>query len=200
MPQLARGHVLVTNWHVFEPKTAQAAGQPAKVIRAGREVRTRETIRIGARTTTARGTRYLTPEDLERQAATGLITILDQQCDRQGHLKSVSVESVRYVESDTRLIERVLGREVGGKRNVLVMNDEAHHAYRIRRAEPDESEEDLFGEADESEEFYREATVWIDGLDRIHKHRGINLCIDLSATPYFLGSGRPRHEPTLSLG
>ena len=29
MPQLARGHVLVTNWHVFEPKSVQAAGQSA---------------------------------------------------------------------------------------------------------------------------------------------------------------------------
>ena len=187
MPQLARGHVLVTNWHVFEPKTVQAAGQSAKVLRAGRRVRTRETIRIGARTTTARGTRYLTPEDLERQAAAGLVTILEEHRDRQGHLKSVSVESFRYVESDTRLIERVLGREIGGKRNLLVMNDEAHHAYRIRRTEPDEGEADLFGEADDGEAFYREATVWIDGLDRIHKARGINLCIDLSATPYYLG-------------
>ena len=191
MPQLARGRVLVTNWHVFEPKAAHAAGQPARVLRAGREVRTRETIRIGARTTTARGVRYLTLGDLERQVAAGLVTVLDEQRDRQGNLKSVSVESSRYVESDARLIERVLGREVGSKGNVLVMNDEAHHAYRIRRAEPDEDEEDLFGEADEGEEFYREATVWIEGLDRLHKHRGINLCIDLSATPYYLGRMGP---------
>ena len=187
MPQLARGRVLVTNWHVFEPKSVQVAGQSAKVLRAGRRVRTRETIRIGARTTTARGMRYLAPEDLERQAAAGLVTVLGEHRDRQGHLKSVSVESFRYVESDTRLIERVLGREIGGKRNLLVMNDEAHHAYRIRRTEPDEGETDLFGEADDGEAFYREATVWIDGLDRIHKARGINLCIDLSATPYYLG-------------
>ncbi len=187
MPQLARGHVLVTNWHVFEPRTVQAAGETAKVLRTGRQVRTRETIRIGARTTTARGTRYLTLKDLERQAATGLIRVLDERRDGQGNLKSVSVESLRYVESDRKLIERVLGREVGAKRNILVMNDEAHHAYRIRRAEPDEGEEDLFGETDDGEAFYREATVWVDGLDRIHKHRGVNLCIDLSATPYYLG-------------
>ena len=187
MPQLARGRVLVTNWHVFEPKSVQVAGQSAKVLRAGRRVRTRETIRIGARTTTARGMRYLAPEDLERQAAAGLVTVLGEHRDRQGHLKSVSVESFRYVESDTRLIERVLGREIGGKRNLLVMNDEAHHAYRIRRTEPDEGETALFGEADDGEAFYRKATVWIDGLDRIHKARGINLCIDLSATPYYLG-------------
>jgi len=81
----------------------------------------------------------------------------------------------------------VLGREVGGKQNIIVFNDEAHHAYRIRRPEPEEGEEDLFGEEEESEEFFNEATVWIDGLDRIHKLRGINFCVDFSATPYFLG-------------
>lgn len=196
MRRLAQGHVLVTNWHVFEPRTVQTGGQAAKVLRAGREVRTRETIRIGAKTTTARGIRYATQEDLRRQVDAGLVTVLDEKRDRQGNLKSVSVESLRYVESDAKLIERLLGREVGGKRNILVMNDEAHHAYRIRRTEPDKGEEDLFGEARDSEEFYREATVWIDGLDRIHKHRGINQCIDLSATPYYLGRvGQDANRP-----
>ncbi len=72
------------------------------------------------------------------------------------------------------------------------MNDEAHHAYRIRREEPDEDEEDDFGEDEEAEEFIKEATVWVEGLDRIHKLRGINFCVDLSATPYLSrhGSGR----------
>ncbi len=196
MPQLAQGHVLVTNWHVFEPKAIQVAGQSAKVVRAGREVRTRETIRIGAKTTTVRGVRYLTLNALERQTAAGLIDILDEHRDRQDNLKAVSVESFRYVESDTKLIERVLGREIGGKRNILVMNDEAHHAYRLRPTETDEGEKDLFGELDDVEEYYREATVWVDGLDRIHKHRGINLCIDLSATPYFLGrAGQDANRP-----
>ena len=196
MPQLARGRVLVANWHVFEPRTIQAAGQSAKVLRAGREIRTRETVRIGPRTTTVRGTRYLTPDDLGLQRDTGLVTVLDERQDRQGNLKSVLVESVRYVESDAKLIERVLGREIGGKGNILVMNDEAHHAYRIRRAEPDEGEEDLFGEEGDGEEFYREATVWVDGLDRLHKHRGINQCIDLSATPYYLGRvGQDANRP-----
>ena len=196
MPQLARGHVLVTNWHVFEPRTIQVAGQSARVLRGGREIRTRETIRIGPKTTTARGKRYLTLADLKLQTATGIVTVLDEQKDRQGNLKSVSVESVRYVESDAKLIERILGREIGGKGNILVMNDEAHHAYRLRRPEPDEGEEDLFGEDDDDEAFYSEATVWVDGLDRIHKHRGINRCIDLSATPYYLGRvGKDANRP-----
>ncbi|MGH7320996.1 MAG: restriction endonuclease, partial [Candidatus Rokuibacteriota bacterium] len=182
-----KGRVLVTNWHVFEPQGVQAGGVSARVARAGVPVRTQETITIGPKTTTARGRRYLTPEELDRQVAAGLLTVLDEDRDRQGHLRKVKVESVRYVESDTALVGRVLEREVGGKQNLLVLNDEAHHAYRIKKEEPDEGEGDVFGETEESEDFFREATVWIDGLDRIHKLRGINVCVDLSATPYFLG-------------
>ena len=187
MPLLTQGRLLVTNWHVFAPQAAQTGGVSAKVTKAGVAVRTRETITIGAKTTTARGTRYLTLEDFERQVSARMLTVLEEDRDKDGSLKKVSVESVRYVESDTSLVNRVLGREVGGKQNILVMNDEAHHAYRIKREEQDEEEEDLFGEDEEAEDFFKEATVWIEGLDRIHKLRGINFCVDLSATPYFLG-------------
>src|SRR5574337_1640611 len=146
MPSLTPGRVLLTNWHVFEPQAIQTGGVGARVNKAGVEVRTKETITISAKTTTARGTRYLTLEDFERQVAAGLLTVLDEEREMDGTLKKVSVESRRYVESNTALVNRILGREVGGKQNILVMNDEAHHAYRIRRPEPDETEVDLFGE------------------------------------------------------
>jgi type III restriction enzyme len=187
MTDLTKGRVLVTNWHVFEPQAIQTSGVSAKVAKAGVPVRVRETITIGAKTTTARGKRYLTPEELNRQVAAGLLTILDEERDNQGNLRKVFVESAKYVESDTALVNRVFGREIGGKQNIHVFNDEAHHAYRIRKPEPEESEEDLFGEEEDTEEFFKEATVWVDGLDRIHKLRRINFCVDLSATPYFLG-------------
>ncbi|MBI3107533.1 MAG: DEAD/DEAH box helicase family protein [Candidatus Rokubacteria bacterium] len=128
----------------------------------------------------------------EPQAMTaGLLAVLEENRDRQGNLRRVRVEAVRYVESDTALVNRVIGREVGGKQNILVFNDEAHHAYRIRREEPNGETDGLFGEAEDEDEFYREATVWVDGLDRIHKLRGINFCVDLSATPYYLGRMGP---------
>ena len=41
--------------------------------------------------------------------------------------------------------------------------------------------------------------MWIEGLDRIHKLRGINFCVDLSATPYFLGASAG-HEPAVPVG
>ena len=193
---LTRGRVLVTNWHVFEPRSIQTGGTSAKVNKAGVPLRTREKIIIGPKTTTARGSRYLTQEDFDWQVAAGLLTVLEEERDKHGTLKKVFVESVRYVESDTSLINRVLGREVGGKQNILVMNDEAHHAYRIRREEPDEDQGELFGEDEAADEFFKEATVWIDGLDRIHKLRGINFCLDLSATPYYLGRvGQDTNRP-----
>jgi type III restriction enzyme len=193
MPDLARGRVVVTNWHVFEPQSVQVGGVPARVSKAGRLVRTRETITIGPKTTTARGTRYLTLQDLERQAAAGLLSVIEEKRDREGHLAKVVVESARYVESDTALVARILGREVGGKQNILVFNDEAHHAYRIPQEAPaeDEAAEDE-EEREELEEYRREATVWIEGLDRIHRLRGINLCVDLSATPYYLRAAGPK--------
>ena len=196
MPLLTQGRVLVRNWHVFEPQAIQTGGVGARVTKAGVEVRTKETIAIGSQTTTARGRRYLTLQNFERQVATGMLTVLDEEIDKDGTLRKVTVESRRYVESDTALLNRLLGREVGGKQNVLIMNDEAHHAYRIVRESKDEDEEDLFGEEEDAEDFFKEATVWIDGLDRIQKLRGINFCLDLSATPYFLGRvGQDTNRP-----
>lgn len=177
MSDLSRGRVLVTNWHVFEPQAVRTAGVGSRVSKAGVEVRTQETISIGPRSQTARGSRYLTMRDYERQAALGMIRVISEEKDPQGNLKKAFVESKRYVESDAALVNRVLGRDVGGKKNILVFNDEAHHAYRIKRAEPDDDEADLFDEEEGEElDFFKEATVWIEGLDRINKLRGINRC------------------------
>jgi len=195
---LSRGTVLVMNWHVLDPQEVQSGGERSRVNKAGREETRTVTIRIGAKTTTARGSRYLTLDDFNRQSAAGLLNIIpgSEEKDKEGNLSKVQVKSVRYVESDTALVNRLLGRDIGKKRNILVMNDEAHHAYRIRREEPDEEEGNLFGEEDEAEDFYQEATVWINGLDRIQRKCGINFCIDLSATPYFLGRvGQETNRP-----
>jgi type III restriction enzyme len=198
MPLLTRGRVLVTNWHVFEPQQASAGGERGKVIRAGVPVKTSEWVTIGAKTTTARGSRYMTLETFHAQVARGELKVLEEETEKDGTLRKVKIEATRYVESDVALLNRVLGREVGSKQNILLMNDEAHHAYRIKREEPDEEEieTELFGEKDEAEEYFKEATVWVEGLDRIQKLRGINFCVDLSATPYFLGRvGQDANRP-----
>ena len=199
MKFLRQGRVVITNWHVFEPQTANVGGQGGRVLKAGQPVVTKEKILVGEKNTTARGKRYLTLSTLELLAASGQLEVLagSEERDAAGNLVSVEVRTTRYVESDTAVVARVLGREVGGKQNILVMNDEAHHAYRIKRDEPDADEDDEeFGEDEEAEEFYKEATVWVEGLDRVQKLRGINFCVDLSATPYFLGRvGQDANRP-----
>src|SRR5712692_1551956 len=71
MADLTKGRVVVTNWHVFEPQAVQTGGTGARVIKAGERIEVRETITIGPKTTVARGRRYLTPEEFERQKAFG---------------------------------------------------------------------------------------------------------------------------------
>jgi len=100
-------------------------------------------------------------------------------------------------ESDAAFCARVL-RDLGSRNNLLVINDEAHHAYRPKPL--DEESEKLAGLSAEEKRALRsekeEATIWVSGLDRINKVRGINLCLDLSATPFFIqGSGYEESTP-----
>jgi type III restriction enzyme len=195
MPRLAQGRVVVTNWHVFEPRTQGVGGDTSRVSKIGKAVTRTERVYIGDKSTVARGERYLTLADYTRLAASGEIEEVEPPTTSgAGERVSALVRWTRYVESDASIVARVLGR-AKGKQNILVLNDEAHHAYRIRRDDDDEAI-DLFGDEEQEQEYVREATVWIEGLDRVNALRGINLCVDLSATPYYLGrmgrdSGRP---------
>ena len=64
----------------------------------------------------------------------------------------------------------------------LIFNDEAHHAYR----RGDAKETSMLGDAHLRKEFGRQATIWIEGLDRINALRGITMCVDMSATPFYI--------------
>jgi type III restriction enzyme len=93
-------------------------------------------------------------------------------------------------ESDEAFTRRVLGK-LAGYKDLVVINDEAHHAYRIP-AEAKISKK----EAAEQGLDLDEATRWIEGLDRIHKTRRIQRCFDLSATP-FAPTGKASSEAGL---
>ncbi len=196
MDQLRQGKVVITNWHVFEPKQANVGGQGARVMKTGVRKTITEWVKIGDKTTSARGSRYMSLDDYNIQKAGGFLRIKREEPDAQGNLKRVLVEVDKYVESDKALVQRILGREVGGKQNILVLNDEAHHAYRIRQEEDEQEELELFGEEEDAEEFFKEATVWVEGLDKVDKERRVNFCVDLSATPYFLARvGQQTNRP-----
>ncbi|AKB24956.1 hypothetical protein MSMTP_1487 [Methanosarcina sp. MTP4] len=92
----------------------------------------------------------------------------------------------RGAKSDEAYVREVLG-ELKNSRNIVVINDEAHHAWRI----PAESK--VKGVKKEDIE---ESTIWIGGLDRINRKRGILRCFDFSATP-FAPSGKKASEEAL---
>src|SRR5579863_10725923 len=88
--------------------------------------------------------------------------------------------------SDEAYVREVLG-EMHTAENILVINDEAHHAWRV----PPKVKI-----AGISKDELKEATKWVGGLDRIHRARGILRCYDLTATP-FAPTGRKSSEETL---
>lgn len=127
-PELAKGKVLVTNWHWLAPED--------------------ETQSVGGVTIVRRG-----PESPEAFARNRLGDLWDDE-------------------------------------PLMVLNDEGHHAYR-----PAPVSEDANLTTEEKAEL-EEATVWVDGLDKINVACGISLCVDLSATPFYIhGSGYPEGSP-----
>ena len=97
-------------------------------------------------------------------------------------------EALNTLETEGQMIQRVMPNLMGMK-NILVFNDEAHHCYREKLAEPDD--EVLKGDdRKEAEKNSAAARMWISGLEAVHRKLGISRVFDLSATPFFLrGSG-----------
>lgn len=87
-------------------------------------------------------------------------------------------------ESNEAFTRRILGE--WNARNFIVINDEAHHAWRIKPGE----------ELDVAKEDIDTATRWMQGLDRLHNTRNILNCYDFSATP-FIPSGKGISEEML---
>ena len=85
------------------------------------------------------------------------------------------------------MIKRVMG-ELMGMKNIVVINDEAHHCYREKlEADEDDFKGEDRKEADKNKEAAR---LWITGIEAIKRKLGVRVVYDLSATPFFLrGSG-----------
>jgi len=93
------------------------------------------------------------------------------------------------LETEGQMLQRVMP-DLMGLKNILVINDEAHHCYREK---PDATldDEDLKGDDKKEAEHNREAArLWISGLEAVNRKLGVARVMDLSATPFFLsGSG-----------
>src|SRR6266404_1352275 len=94
-------------------------------------------------------------------------------------------------ETEGQMLQRVMP-DLMGMKNVLVVNDEAHHCYRHKVA-PEGIEDDEDVEAEEKEEAERNreaARLWISGIEAVKRKLDVRTVFDLSATPFFLrGSG-----------
>ena len=100
-------------------------------------------------------------------------------------------EELNTLETEGQMLQRVMP-DLMGMKNILAINDEAHHCYREKPAEPDD--EALKGdERKEAEKNNEAARLWISGLEAVNRKLGLSRVLDLSATPFFLsGSATPR--------
>jgi type III restriction enzyme len=144
------------------------------------------------------GTRELVPSDMLEDMQRAKIVITNYHAFMLRERMEVSAgtrgflqgrgEELQTKETEGQMLQRVMP-DLMGMKNVAVINDEAHHCYRVKPA--DEDDEDLKGdERKEAEENNEAARVWISGLETLNRKLGVSRVFDLSATPFFLqGSG-----------
>lgn len=131
----------------------------------------------------------IVPSGLMESLRQGKVRIINWHSlawDSEERLAKKKTVDKRGAKSDEAYVREALG-DMANATNLIVINDEAHHAWRI----PAESK--IKGVKKEDIE---ESTVWVGGLDRIHRTRGIIRCFDLSATP-FAPSGKKATEEAL---
>ncbi|MBW7862101.1 MAG: DEAD/DEAH box helicase family protein, partial [Rhodocyclaceae bacterium] len=106
-------------------------------------------------------------------------------------LKGRTGEDIVTTETEGQMLQRVMP-DLMGMKNILAINDEAHHCYREKPHDLDD--EELKGDDKKEAERNNEAArLWISGLEAVNRKLGLLRpmgVIDLSATPFFLrGSG-----------
>ena len=108
----------------------------------------------------------IVPSGLMESLRQGKVKIINWHTlawDSEERLAKKRTVDKRGAKSDEAYVREVLG-DMANAANLVVINDEAHHAWRI----PAESK--IKGVKKEDIE---ESTVWVGGLDRIHRARGI---------------------------
>ena len=98
-------------------------------------------------------------------------------------------------EGPDAFARRILGDLYNGA-PILVFNDEAHHAWRPPLAFPGNGDPAASEQAEEIEE----ATIWVNGLDMLHKGAGIrcwSICPPRPST--FKAAATPKAHPSPGL-
>lgn len=135
----------------------------------------------------------IVPSDMFDKLRQGTIKVINWHTlawETAEQLKRKKSVDKRGVKSDEAYVREVLGG-IANAKNIIVINDEAHHAWR----ENPEAEGKYKRERD-LKDSAEKATIWIGGLDRIHNARGVLRCYDFSATPFY-PSGKKVTEDVL---
>jgi type III restriction enzyme len=143
-------------------------------------------------------TREIVPADMLREMGKAEIIITNYHAFKLRERLEISKgtraliegrgEKIQTLETEGQMIHRVMSPLMGIK-NVMVLNDEAHHCYREKPGGEDEADLDT-DEREDAKENAEAARMWISGLEAVGRKLGIQRVIDLSATPFFLrGSG-----------
>ncbi|MEH6790631.1 BPTD_3080 family restriction endonuclease [Parasphingorhabdus sp.] len=139
--------------------------------------------------------REIVPEDMLRDLGQAKIVITNFHAFKKkdevslNKVQQAALNTTPKQESDGAMLRRVAGPLLGMK-NVIVLNDEAHHCYRERPLTPEEEKALKGDDKAEAKENNEAARLWISGLEAVKRTLGLNMVYDLSATPFFLkGSG-----------
>ncbi|HXA17455.1 MAG TPA: DEAD/DEAH box helicase family protein [Thermoanaerobaculia bacterium] len=135
----------------------------------------------------------LVPSALRPELAKGQVLVTNWHIFNESS-ETESVGGLPFVqlgpESEEAFAKNRLHDLVDDDEPLIVLNDEGHHAY---RPAPVGEDSKLSAEAKADRE---EAKVWIKGIDKVSAACGVAFCIDLSATPFYIGgSGYPEGSP-----
>jgi type III restriction enzyme len=113
-------------------------------------------------------------------------------------LKGRTGEDIVTTETEGQMLQRVMP-DLMGMKNILAINDEAHHCYREKPADDSEfvdsngnplTGQELKEAKAQAKKDNEAARLWISGLEAVNRKLGLSRVLDLSATPFFLrGSG-----------
>ncbi len=145
------------------------------------------------------GTRELVPHDMLDDIKKARIVITNYHAFKRRDRFELSAggrallsgrtgPEVQTLETEGQMLQRVMP-ELMGMKQILAINDEAHHCYREKPE--DEEDEALKGDdRKEAEKNNEAARLWVSGLEAVNRTLGVSRVLDLSATPFFLrGSG-----------
>jgi type III restriction enzyme len=169
------------------------------IVTPGITIRDRLRVLLPADSESYYTTRQLVPADMLPEMGKAKIIItnyhalgrrrrLDTNKVGEAILSGWRKEELITEETEGEMLQRAC-EELLSMKNVVVMNDEAHHCYREKVGD---SEEDKLTAEDrqEAKDNNEAARLWISGIEALKLKVGVRAIYDLSATPFFLrGSG-----------